>query len=243
MYDIMKASFYNYRKSKSVYYSVFTALLLGLAMGFGAYVQNEEIKEAVMGSVDNWMFNSFLVIMIFTALGIGSDFKNKTIYYEVMSGHKSSEIIIGRMLPTLLFEIIIMSLALIGTYSFGLIGGNWGSELGSPRVIFIRYLLLLWNNIPFAGFCILSVYITKNMATAIALDWGMLILIQLPLLFRETGQMDQPLSPIWLHTNMRNIIEGPLTATFCFSVIIVSTVKLLIMILSTIWLFDRSDLK
>lgn len=240
MYDIMKASFYSYRKGKPVYYSVFIAILLGVAMGFGAYAQGGEIKEAVMGSIDNWMFNSFLVMMIFTALGIGSDFKNKTIYYEVMSGHKSSEIIIGRMLPTLLFEIIIMSLALIGTYSFGLIGGNWGSELGLPQVIFIRYLLLLWNNIPFAGFCILSIYITKNMATAIALDWGMLILIQLPLLFRE---MDQPLSPIWLHTNMRNIIGGSLSATFCFGVIIVSTVKLLVMVLLTIWLFERIDLK
>lgn len=243
MHDIMKASFYSYRKSKQVFYSVFTALLLGLAMGFAAYVQNGEIEASVIGSIDNWMFNTFLIIIIFTASCIGSDFKNKTIYYEVMSGHKTSEIIIGRMIPTLLFTLLIMSLAFIGTYSFGLIWGGWGEILGSFKVILIRYLLLMWNSLPFVGFCILSIYGTKNIVTAIVLDWGMFIFIQIPLLLQSIGQTNHTLSNIWMHTNMRSIISGPLTYNFCFSIMILSAVKFILIIVLTIWIFERSDLK
>lgn len=181
---------------------------------------------------------------ISTALScIGNDFKNKTIYYEVMSGHKSSEIIIGRIIPTLLFTLVILSLGFIGTYSVGLIWGGWGEILGSFKVILIRYLLLMWNSLPFVGFCILSIYGTKNIVSAIALDWGMLIFIQLPLLLQSIGYTNNALSSMWIHTNMRRIIGDSLTYSFCFSIMILSTVKFILIILLAIWIFEKSDLK
>lgn len=243
MYNIMKATFYTFRKSKAVFYSIFIVLFVGLAIGFSTYMQDKEMIAAIPGNVENWMFNGFLIVMIFIATILGDDFRNKTIYYEVMNGHKRNEIILGRMIPTLLFSCIILWLGLIGTYSFGVIWGDWGRVLGSFNVIFIRYVLLVWNSLPFIAFCILSTFTARNIVTSIVLDWGVFILLRLPLLIRVLGIDSGESSNIWLYFNMRKIISHPVTYSFCFEIIIIGTIKFILIMILAIWLFKRADLE
>ena len=65
MRDIMAASFYRFKKSRDLFYAILVAILKGTSFGFSTYVQNEEIRLSVIGSIDTWMFMSFLIIMIF----------------------------------------------------------------------------------------------------------------------------------------------------------------------------------
>lgn len=241
MYDIMAASFYRFRKSRDLFYAILVAIIIGASMGFATYMQNEEVRLSVVGSIDNWTFMSFLIIMIFITTYLAGDFRNKTIYYEIMSGHSSSKIVIGRMIPVVIFSIIILSVELIGTYSFGIIWGGWGSVIGSFRDGVIRWFLLMCNALPFIALCILSIYLTKTVVGSLALDWLMWIIIQIPLVLVTSDNWS--ISNFSLVINMRRIMETSLDYLFCLGIIGISMIKVLCIVAMSIWILNRSDLK
>ena len=241
MRDIMAASFYRFKKSRDLFYAILVAILIGTSLGFSTYVQNEEIRLSVIGSIDTWMFMSFLIIMIFITAYLAGDFRNKTIYYEIMSGHSSSEIVIGRMIPIVIFSIIILSVELIGTYSFGIIWGGWGTVIGSFREGVIRWFLLMCNALPFIVLCMFSIYLTKTVVGGLVLDWLMWIIIQIPLFLVTVVQWN--ISNFSLVINMRRIMETPLDYLLCLSIIGISMIKVLFIVVISIWVLKRSDLK
>lgn len=243
MLDIMKAFFYSLRKGNAIWYSIGVIILMEATIGFSAYVQMLDMTTAVVSNIDSWMFTSFLVVMVFIAVTIGDDFKNKTLYYEIMSGHQSYEIILGRLVPVFLFSGVLLLLGLVATYGFGLVWGNWCEVLGSTKVIFIRCLLLIYNSLPFIAFCILSIFVTKNIVTAIALNWGMYIVLQIPTVMQSLGITYSTSSNMWLYLNMKNIVIQKLTLSLCLNMMIISTVKCIFIIALTFWMFKRSDLK
>lgn len=240
MVNIMKASFYSLKKSKSLWYATVTAILIGTAMGFATYVQGEETRSAVVGSIDNWIFMSMLIIMIFVTSYLGGDFRNKTIYYEIMSGHSSSEIVIGRMIPIVISSIIILSLELIGTYSLGIICGGWGAVIGPFKEGIIRWFLLICNTLPFVVFCMLSIYLTKTIVGGLALDWMMWLIIQFPLMLGMDTHWSSGFS---LMLNVRSIVIMPLNNMPYLSLIGISMLKILFIVAISIWILKRSDLK
>lgn len=241
MRDIMAASFYRFKKSKDLFYAILAAFLIGTSMGFGTYMQSEEVKLSVASNIDNWAFMGFLIIMIFSTAYLAGDFQNKTIYYEIMSGHSSREIVIGRMIPIVIFSIIILSIELIGTYSFGIIWGGWGAVIGSFIEGIIRWVLLMCNSLPFIALCILSIYLLKTVVGGLVLEWLMYIALQVPILLTTSFQWN--MGNYSLMKNMQRIVLTPLNYSFCLSIIGISMIKVLFIVVMSIWVLKRSDLK
>lgn len=245
MLNIMHASFYRFIKTKDLVYSLMTSLLIGVAMGFTAVVQGDGSIEAVQGSIDNWMFFSFCIVIVFIAVYIGGDFKSKVIYYEIMSGHARWEVIIGRLIPCTIFSIAILTMNFVSNFGVGIKMSDWLEVLGGVSGVIGRYCLVILNALPFIVICIMLVFLTKSLVCGIALEWMIWVILQIPIVIESmsTGIETSSLKPYFLAPYMRQIMVMPLTIEAYIMGILSCLLKSSIIIAIGINLFKKSELK
>lgn len=102
MNNIFMAMNYRILKSRIAIYTPFFTILIGLVFPILAFAADEPLA-GLYGTIDNIFFMCNLIFMFFICAYNCADFKNRTINYEVMNGHKKSEIFWGRTLAFLLY--------------------------------------------------------------------------------------------------------------------------------------------
>lgn len=244
MLNIMRASFYRFSKTKDLMYALMTSLAIGLAMGFTVMIQGEDLIVDIEGSIDNWMFFSFYIIIVFITAYIGGDFKSKVIYYEMMSGHARWEVIIGRMIPCTILSMLILTVGLVSNFSFGLAMNGWLGTLGGVGGVIGRYFLIMFNTLPFVVMCVVIAFLAKSFVNGIALEWLMWMLLQAPLFLQEinTGIESRFLNQYFLVPHMRQIITMPLNVGSYILGIISCLLKCSAIIAIGVSLFQKNEL-
>lgn len=164
MWNIVKAQRYQVRRDKAVYViGLFAFVLSGIF--FAELVS--ETPDGVQGSLVVAELGSLFVIaglflMLVTVAGIiGNDFMDKTINYEVLSGHSRKQVYFGRVIPAIVYGVLgtmVLSafwpMVVTVTQGFG--------DLMEAKGVWIRYGLLVFVFFRLVCELVFLTVITKN---------------------------------------------------------------------------------
>ena len=168
MGQIIKAQSYQMVRSrlvKAVY------LCVALLMIFSALIDIFEIEglqqirvsaSYVLMNDDGITFiSSVLFVGFIAAESIGSDFKDKDLYYELLSGRGRAASFFARSIYTVLVTAFVSVIAAFIPMVFCLLLRGWGEQAELSGVI-IRQLLYFFPFVRITSFVVLVIYITRN---------------------------------------------------------------------------------
>ncbi|MGN0436946.1 MAG: hypothetical protein ACI4F4_00360 [Lachnospiraceae bacterium] len=163
MKNIIKAQIYQLKRDKLLKIIFLVVLFMQITNIFG-YVMGEQNVTADVYLIQNGVYVSLLALlfgMLFTSQVCGSDFVDKTTNYELLSGHKRSEVYFGRTIISVIGGLLgTMLLLLLPLLLFSLIYG-FGSEITISQAM-IRIALFIFPAFRMICEMIFFVYIFKN---------------------------------------------------------------------------------
>ena len=93
-------------------------LVISLATLISGVAQmNEYTLEEFLGAVDTCTMFSTIILISFISITMGSEFKNKTIYYTIMNGHTRKEVYFGKVIGFLPYIILLSLIQNVIMYS------------------------------------------------------------------------------------------------------------------------------
>lgn len=170
MWNIMRAQHYQ-AKSDNIYILV---LIGGLILSFLSVIDSvDEMSGSmyfIVSGSDSVLMLSFIVTIVLVCRICGWDMNDKTLNYEVLSGHKRSEVYFGRVLVSLFYSILsCMALFIIPILVFSIING-FGDKFPLQNVI-AHYVLLLFPLLRLACELVLLTFLVNNCYAAMILGW------------------------------------------------------------------------
>lgn len=173
MWNIMKAQNYQTRRDNLTVYVFLTSLLLPLVL---IMLQSESDISALTGSIvmayyGEWLFFIIgVVTLLMTARICGWDQADKTMNYEVLSGHDRGEVFFGRVIVSLLWSgTISMVVAIFPVLVWTMING-WGISMKLSDIV-LRYLLLFFPVFRLICEFALLTFLLKNCYKAMLIGW------------------------------------------------------------------------
>jgi len=190
MINVFKATCYRIRKTRVFLYVILFSALLGVVIPLSAFSETEFVMESVCGVIDKTFFFIPLIILVFIEVCNCGDFGNKTIYYEIMHGHKRSEIYAGRMLSFLLFTEIIFHIQLGLTFGILSFLPNYTLLIVTFPQIILKFFCLQLFYISFVMFFVACSFICRNIIVGLSLCWFGIIAIMLAPFFDKYIKID-----------------------------------------------------
>lgn len=164
MWNIMRAQIYQAIRNKMTWFIFFFAIALNVVFSFGFLVDNEgglsgSLAVATLGSM--YCLTGLLFLMVFTADVTGKDFTDKTINYEILSGHSRREVFFGRFIVAVLMGSLgALFIMLLFPCLITLLSG-WGNTMELQGVV-LRYLLIFVTLFRVVCEVTLLTFLTKN---------------------------------------------------------------------------------
>lgn len=191
MINVFKATCYRIRKSRILVYAILCSAMFGIVIPLMAFSETEFVMESVCGVIDKTFFFIPLIILVFIEVCNCGDFGNKTIYYEIMHGHKRSEIYAGRTLSFLLFTEIIFHIQLGLTFGVLSFLPNYTLLIDTfPQIILKLFCLQLFY-ISFVMFFVACSFICRNMIASLSISWFGIIAVMLTQFFDKYIRIDE----------------------------------------------------
>jgi len=164
MWNIMKAQRYQLKRDKMVYGMIlFVLAMSGIFLGELVSETPDDIcgstVVAELGSL--FLMVSLLFLLVVVADIVGNDFVDKTIHYEVLSGHSRKQVYFGRVIPAVIYGtagtiILSMFFPVLVTVTQGF--GSLMEEEG----VWLRYGLLVFVFFRLICELVFLTVITKN---------------------------------------------------------------------------------
>lgn len=145
MWNVVRAQMYQLKRDRITWGVLLFVLVLS---GIFTFVSMDDFGEEISGSIvvaslgSIYCMVGMIVVLVIVANVIGKDFTDKTMNYEILSGHSRKEVFFGRFVVSLLVGVIgaflVMVLLPVGmTIVFG-----WGDTINLSGVM-ARYGLIL----------------------------------------------------------------------------------------------------
>ncbi len=247
MTSIVKSSIYRLKISKLYLYSAIVAVGLGIVFYFLAKMNlaydasYTNVYETIRGDVDNWVFMGFMIIMFIIISLIGNDFKDKTIYYEVMGGHSRTEVILGRALASgglaWLVWSIMGAIVLLGCREEYMILFNERWQLIG------RLILASIGLTPYIAISILGAFISRDVLKGFIVSWSFFAMIQSMNILVQFKILQEDVLRYFLVKRIECVILQPISEIFCAYVLGISILEtFILMALANIY-FSRVELR
>lgn len=242
MKDIIRSTFYSINKSGIFIKSLIIFLLISVTSIICGILQLDVVDaEGFAGVIDTLtMFNN-LVIIFFSALSIGVELKNKTIFYLIMNGHSRINIFVGKTLSLFpyIFIMVLMQ-SLIMYLSFLILG--IGDIFNSIMPFFIlKSVIILVVYYSYAVFSVTFTFVARNVLGGIGFSFILMVFYNIIgfLLSEFSGSISGNFIGMFVFKNiyLDNLHLGYLLIVF-FAYIIISIVYSLI----GYYIFNKFDL-
>lgn len=170
MWNIMKAQNY---QAKSDNINIYI-LIVGLILPFLDVLDDMDKISGSMYFIVSGSGTVFILSLIVTLVLVcricGWDLADKTLNYEVLSGHKRSEIYFGRVFVSLFYSMLFcMVLIVIPILVISIINGF--GDTFSLKNVFLHYMLLLFPLLRLACELVLLTFLVNNCYAAMILGW------------------------------------------------------------------------
>lgn len=178
MWNIMKAQNYQTKRDNVVIYAFLAALLFFfLVVDYSSF---DELSGSLFfaGNGEVVQILCMIITLVLVCRICGWDLADKTVNYEVLSGHKRAEVYFGRVVIGLLWSVVsCMVLTAIPILVFSIIKG-WGESLGFLTAL-TRYMLLIFPLFRLACEITLLTFLMNNCYAAMIIGW---VLMELPMM-------------------------------------------------------------
>lgn len=165
MWNIIRAQFYQLVRDKVTWFVLFFTIALNAVFSFGIVV--EDAGETLSGSyvVANigsmYCISSLLFLMIIMANAMGKDFMDKTLNYEILSGHSRNEVFFGRFIVAMLTGMTGTLLIMILFPCIITVISGWGTAMEMQGIL-LRYTLIFISLFRICCELALFTILTKN---------------------------------------------------------------------------------
>lgn len=259
MWNIMKAQCYQLKRDRFTICAllfcvgIYTVFVVSGAMGV------EEINGGMMFYASGEMLGVFtlLTTLIFTARICAWDFQDKTINYEVVFGHKRSEVFGARILLCYVLCPVIFTFLWGVPILYGVMTGGWGPNLDMVDALFrilLEYAVLLRM---IAEFILLS-FLIRNSYVAMFCGYFVSEILIMPSLF-----IKNPENILWMssvnemlellsYSNVKNVfVDGEevdywiseLSDVFVRNLLVSSAAVWVLCLVLAYLFFKKSDMK
>ncbi|MBQ4524045.1 MAG: hypothetical protein IJA10_14005 [Lachnospiraceae bacterium] len=198
MWNVMKSQIYQLKKDIMVFGATFFGFVITLLMNLEAFENGLTGSEgmAYMGE-SNSVIAGLLPIMVVVANVMGKDFADKTLHYEILSGHTRKEVFFGRLVVAILPGILCSFLTIISVPVVLTVINGWGNSLELNGVL-IRILLIFITLIRIACEVAFLTILTKNhyLTYFLAYTFGMAQMLVLLIQTELTDSNVTPLLPV-----------------------------------------------
>lgn len=222
MNDIIKSLVYKAKNNKILY---LTFVIFLLFMFVTVTSLDDEVATGSMFFYYIKKNGFFLLLqsMIFCAMIAGSDFIDKTLNYEIMSGHTKKEIYYSRFVVSIVACVVTTLLTIaIPVITFSIING-WGDTIEIKDFI-IRLFLSLLPVIRFAAFIQCISFIFKNHYAVLGLSF-VILFSEFVVFSNLTNEPSTLVESIFLTSTFENILTVENKITEMNTVEYVSSLK------------------
>lgn len=260
MWNIMKAQSYQIKGDNLTIYGLLFSLLLPVA----GLLLDDTALDYMTGSVYAVSMFSFLpftfmiISLIIVTRIIGWDMNDKTINYELLSGHSRAQVFFGRLIMSLVWTIIAsVIVAVIPLVIFTIING-WGHSLKVSDFA-IRFAVFLCPYIRWICVVVFITTLAKNSNAGIIIGYMIFVFSMFASAIIEE-LLDVSLDSLLSSSNllalsevsnsrtqligdeMVTVYEGAIETSLINSSIIVSLVVGLVFILISYMIFKKKDM-
>lgn len=173
MWNIMKAQNYQARKDNLTFYVFIVGMIVPILLASwdsGTGIDSLTGSMIMAGLGEMMFFIVGVVTLLLTTRICGWDQADKTMNYEVLSGHSRGEVFFGRVFVSLLWGGIgSMVLVIFPVLVCSLVNG-WGISMKLGDIV-IRYILLLFPVFRLICEIALLTFLLKNCYKAMLIGW------------------------------------------------------------------------
>lgn len=144
MYNVFKSQLYQLRRDIVIWGIVIGALAATFILHLDAFEAKLTGSETLAGMNDPATMSlmaAMLVLMVIVANVMGKDFLDKTLNYEVLSGHTRKEVFFGRLIVATTIGVFCSFLVIIAVPATLTAINGWGNTMALQGVL-IRYSLV-----------------------------------------------------------------------------------------------------
>ena len=258
MWNIMKAQRYQLKRDRVILLGVLFFIIVYFIFAINSVQEMGGDNGGLLftGTFEMFVIFGTMVVLLVTGRICGWDFQDKTINYEVIYGHKRSEIYFGRAFLSLLSSFVLVSVMLFVPLLPCVIKGGWGPNVDLQDAL-LRMGLFYLAMFRFSCEVILLSFLIKNGFTTIFLCYIGLEIVAMPSIILNdvkyfwTAVMAQ-MTFFSTYQNSKNIfVDGKevtyfiseLTPSFVQSCIISSVVMGILSLIFGYLCFQKADLK
>lgn len=173
MWNIIKAQNYQIKRDLMTVLIAICGLALLIVPNFlDSTVELNELTGStyLLQSSELMLLLFTVVCLLLTCRICGWDYVDKTINYEILSGHSRKEVFWGRVVASSLWSVVFCyALGLIPLFIFTAVNG-WGVSMDMGNVM-IRYALMLFPILRAVSEFVLLTFLLRNCYAAIVIGW------------------------------------------------------------------------
>ena len=170
MKNIFKAMIYRMSKSRILVYSIICSVVFPLALSLiGIFSENRE--QGIYGTWDNFFFMGNLIYLVFVCAYNCSDYKNKTINFEIMNGHSSAEVFMGRALALLAVAEIMFNIGMVITHLVLSNSTAYSSIVENNEMYVLRIVSIEMVFLAYIVFYVFMSFVARNTIIALVMSW------------------------------------------------------------------------
>ena len=130
MWNVIRSQLYQLKRDMIAWGVLFVAFVVTFLINIESFEAGSTGSEAtaLMGEAMSPMA-SFLIIMTMVANIMGKDFLDKTLNYEVLSGHTRKDVFFGRLIVAILVGVLCTFLVIISVPVTATILNGWGNTM------------------------------------------------------------------------------------------------------------------
>lgn len=246
MKSVCKQLFRRIKYTKAFIKTLIVFLLVSVTTIISGVVQMSEYTlEEFLGSFDTCTMFSTIIIISFVSLTLGSEFKNKTIYYTIMNGHSRKVVFLGKLVGFLPYIILLSLVQSVILYSvFALMTNNEFFGLYIHHLTLSSFAFL----IVYISYAILSLSFSFMTRSAIGGIGGSLItmivfdIIYILLNLSELNLFSIELSHFFGMFLFRFLLENNTNINFQLVVILIYALLSVVYLLIGYNIFKKDDL-
>lgn len=195
MWNVMKAQIYQLKRDIMAWGSILFGLVIIFIMNMESFENGMTGSEglAYMGA-SMTQISGLLPIMIIVANVMGKDFVDKTLNYEILSGHSRKEVFLGRLLVAIVPGVLSSFLTIASVPLVLTAINGWGNSLELNGVL-IRFGLIFITLIRIACEIVFLTMLTKNhyLTYFLSYTFGM---VQILVVIIQTELTDSDVTPL-----------------------------------------------
>lgn len=182
MRNIIRAMNYQIRTDNFTLYAVLVgigAFVLGLMDAPRGLIQITGGEYAASSAMGTMVMILPLCVMVLCTRICGWDQADKTINYEIMTGHSRNQVYFGRVIPSLIISVLLFYIILLLPLVFFTVKNGWGVNISFGGMA-LRLALMIFPLFRYCCFMILLTFLLRNCYTALIAGY---FLTEIPSMF------------------------------------------------------------